>query len=79
MKENYSSYRSYLLRLWHESGAELAPWRIVLVNPRTGERQAFTEVEQLTMFLNEQIHEIESQQGKILQDQGGQNDQNERS
>ncbi len=66
MKNNLMSYRSYFLRMWQEVETGLATWRIVLVNPSTGERQAFTEVEQLAIFLTAQIHEYESQQDNIL-------------
>jgi hypothetical protein len=74
MKTNQTRYRSYFLRLWRESGAETTPWRLVMVDPYTGERQAFTEVEQLTIFIKDQIRELESQREDTYQDTGGQND-----
>ena len=60
---------------WREAGAETTPWRLVVVNPHSGERQAFTEVEQLTIFLEDQLRELETQKEDRYQDIGGQNDQ----
>ncbi len=45
------TYQSYLLRLWHEGGAN-APWRAMLESvAEPGERQNFSDLESLFAFL----------------------------
>ncbi len=45
------NYRSYLLRLWHEGGAN-TPWRAMLESvTEPGERQNFPDLESLFAFL----------------------------
>jgi hypothetical protein len=48
-------YCSFLLRLWEEDSQGKSSWRIVLVNPHTGDRQGFTDLEQLVVFLKGQM------------------------
>jgi hypothetical protein len=49
-----SSYHAYLIRLWsaHEQGQVV--WRASLENPHTGERLAFTSLQRLFAFLQDQ-------------------------
>lgn len=44
-------YVAYLLRLWVEPGADPAPWRASLQNPRSGERIGFAHPEDLIRYL----------------------------
>jgi hypothetical protein len=46
-------YRAYLLRLWQTSEGETAVWRVLLEDPRTGERHGFADLNSLYAFLNE--------------------------
>lgn len=48
-------YLAYLLRLWQASAAEPL-WRASLDNPHTGERQTFTSIADLFVFLEEQMN-----------------------
>lgn len=48
-----SQYCSYLLRLWNADSIDQSPWRIVLINLQTGNRQGFSDFEQLANFLRE--------------------------
>ena len=42
-------YKAYLLRLWRENHE--APWRALLENPHTGDREAFATFAELVAFL----------------------------
>ena len=55
MDERQSEYRSYLLRLWWAGEKEALILRIFVEDPRTGKRQAFACLEELTAFLREEI------------------------
>lgn len=49
---NYT-YFAYLLRLWRERPD--SPWRAMLENPQTGERQYFAGLEELNRFFQEDV------------------------
>jgi len=55
MTEKAPKHRSYLLRMWEEDSQIESPWRIVVVDPHTGERWGFTQPEHLLGFLKEQM------------------------
>jgi len=42
-----TSYRAYLLRLWRADGG----WRASLIDPHTGQQQAFPRLEALFAFV----------------------------
>jgi len=48
-------FRSYLLRLWLEGAPSQTQWRIVLINPRTGNRRGFADFGCLVEFLKEEL------------------------
>ena len=50
-----SQYRSYLLRLWLADADSQSPWRIALINPKTGERRGFVDFECLVDFLRAEL------------------------
>ena len=49
MKPTLTDYHAWLLRLWRET--PYTPWRIALENVSTGERQGFTDLEALLVYL----------------------------
>ena len=46
-------YRAYLLRLWQTGEGEATVWRVLLEDPRTGERHGFADLDRLMAFLHE--------------------------
>ena len=50
---SYGQYQSYLLRLWQESPH--APWRASLQDATTGERRAFSNLESLFTYLEDNL------------------------
>jgi hypothetical protein len=46
-------YRAYLLRLWQTGEGESAVWRVLLEDPRTGERHGFADLDSFFAFLQE--------------------------
>jgi hypothetical protein len=46
-------YHAYLLRLWQTGEDEAVAWRVLLEDPRTGERRGFADLDSLFAFLNE--------------------------
>jgi hypothetical protein len=54
-------YLSYLLRIWVSQEGGSPDWRVSLENTRTGERLAFSSLERLLAFLQDQgeAHEQE--------------------
>jgi hypothetical protein len=46
-------YHAYLLRLWQLDEGEAVVWRVLLEDPRTGERHGFADLDSLYAFLNE--------------------------
>ena len=61
MNNNKTSYTAYLLRLWSVIGEEMT-CRISLESPRTGERLAFSDLDDLFDFLRQEsglIHNIQ--------------------
>ena len=59
-----ADYLAFLLRLWRED--ESTPWRAQVVDPRTGERQAFADLSKLFDFLRDRTEPDgeRAQQGK---------------
>lgn len=55
---NYT-YFAYLLRLWRDRPD--SPWRAMLENPQTGERQYFAGIEELNRFFQEDVTGVESE------------------
>lgn len=54
MDQKHPPYISYVLRLWPARRSEQVVWRASLVNPSTGERLGFADLERLFTFLVEQ-------------------------
>jgi hypothetical protein len=52
-----SKYRSFLLRLWSDDAGRRDTWRIVLISPKTGERNGFVDFQQLVEFLKRELDE----------------------
>jgi hypothetical protein len=50
-------YHSYLLRLWLAGDDQAPLWRISLENAQTGERRGFASLEELLIFLKEEMGE----------------------
>ncbi len=48
-------YRSYLLRLWRIDQSGMCDWRASLEDPRGGGRIGFANLEELFVFLIEQL------------------------
>ena len=61
-------YHSYLLRLWQESDEEKSNWRFILINLTRNEERGFASLEQLVVFLKEQMGKI-STSGEISQEE----------
>ena len=61
---NTGGYIAYLIRLWREGPGV---WRGMLEDPRTGKRHYFTNMDDLLVFLREQINQQNgvSPQGEI--------------
>ena len=55
MDKQQTTSRSYLLRLWPTGSDGQQVWRASLENVRTGERMGFANLEQLFVFLMQQI------------------------
>ena len=51
-------YHAYLLRLWQTGEGATAVWRVLLEDPRTGERHGFADLDGLFAFLNETCHTV---------------------
>ncbi len=49
-------YRSYLLRLWRIDQSGMCDWRASLEDTRTGQRIGFASLEDLFVFLMEQVN-----------------------
>jgi len=47
-----TDYLAFLLRLWREDVS--IPWRVMLVNPHTGEKHGFADLIKLHNFLQDQ-------------------------
>ncbi len=54
-------YFSYLLRVWRVLREDELVWMASLEDPRTGERQSFTSLEDLYAFLLKDIRQINRQ------------------
>jgi len=64
MSNQAPDYMTYLLRLWCAGNAGRQDWRAVLVNPRTGERQAFGDLASLFAFLEDKTRSVTPDVGK---------------
>ncbi len=53
--ERKTCYRSYLLRLWCARQTDPRCWQASLDDPHTGERIGFASLEELFVFLVEQV------------------------
>jgi hypothetical protein len=58
-------YVSYILRLWRERGGQMSWWRASLQDPRTGERVGFAHLDELVVFLREQIGLVQPAEGLV--------------
>jgi len=50
-----SNYRSYLLRLWGSQSQGKIKWHVLLVEPRTGERHGFENLNLTMEFLESEL------------------------
>lgn len=55
MNDKVPKHHSYLLRMWEENSQIESPWRIVLVDPHTGERWGFSDLQRLLVFLQAEM------------------------
>jgi hypothetical protein len=55
VKQRERRYISYLLRLWQTRDGTRSIWRASIEDPRGGERRGFADLEQLCVFLKQQI------------------------
>ncbi len=65
MAGRYPHYLSYLLRLWQGGDQEEQAWRASLESVGTGERRAFTSLDDLFNFLRAQTGSGDVQERKI--------------
>lgn len=54
---NEKNYLSFLLRVWRVRQDDHFVWRASLEDTKTGERQGFANMEELLIFLREQVLE----------------------
>lgn len=61
MTEVDSTYYSYIMRFWKESGDEARQnqWRFVLKDPVHGQRVGFSSLDALTAYIKAQIEKVE--------------------
>ncbi len=57
MSKTEQSSQSFLLRMWRTPSFGDAIWHFMLENPHTGERQGFSSLEALVVFLKAFIDE----------------------
>ena len=60
MSSSPPPYLSYVLRLWLAGDNDLPEWRLVLIDPQTGERFGFASLEALTVYLQARMEEVTS-------------------
>jgi hypothetical protein len=53
-----SPYLSYLLRLWQAGDNDQPQWSAALIDPQTGERYGFSNLEALTAHLHARMEEL---------------------
>jgi hypothetical protein len=53
-------YLSYLLRLWLAGDNDPTEWRAALIDPLTGERRGFANLEEMTAYLQGKMVEYTS-------------------
>jgi hypothetical protein len=51
---------SFLIRLWWEEGTWESGLRVIALDPHTGQRWGFADLEQLMAFLKKQVNEHSS-------------------
>ena len=59
MADRRSGYLSYLLRLWQEKSQDELIWRASLEKPGSGERLGFKDLENLFLYLNRRVAQME--------------------
>ena len=65
MKNTQSGYHAYLLRFWQVGRGRDTAWRASLENPRTGEEKRFSSIQDMHVFLEEQMEaDTSSEKGK---------------
>ena len=55
VKQRERRYLSFLLRLWQTQDGTRSIWRASLEDPRSGECRGFADLEQLCVFLKQEI------------------------
>jgi len=60
------AYKSYLLRLWRESGVGPGHWRASLQDSESNERMGFATLEQLFRYLRQQTGDPSKDSGPGL-------------
>lgn len=78
MADSALSYISFLIRLWHEGNGGKSPKRMMVLDPRTGERHGFVDFEELVAFLQAEMLD-EVGQDKDKNTSGEKNEQFKRS
>jgi len=58
MSSSPPPYLSYLLRLWLAGDTDQPQWRAALIDPQTGERRGFANLEALTAYLQARMDEV---------------------
>jgi hypothetical protein len=64
------AHKSYLLRLWRETGRGLTQWRASLQDPESSERVGFATLEQLFSYLRQRTADPSEGSGPGLGDKG---------
>lgn len=62
MKNDIRNQRSYLLRLWVEVLQGKQVWRFSLEDTYTGERRGFTRLDELLLYIQTQLQDIQNGQ-----------------
>jgi hypothetical protein len=57
-------YRSYLLRLWLEQ-SDPPTWRAMLESPVSGERQSFSSLEKLYLYLEQETQQLQTSKNTV--------------
>jgi hypothetical protein len=57
-------YRSFIVRMWQEKGAERSVWRLMILDTETGARHGFNGFEKIAQFLQREAAQSESQNEK---------------
>jgi hypothetical protein len=65
MSSSPPPYLSYVLRLWLAGDNDLPEWRLVLIDPQTGERCGFASLDALTDYLQARMNEVTSPEAEV--------------